>query len=232
MAKPSEEKVSFGGRLKQIGMVFKFTAKQDKWFIPLVVAAVLIPIAVTVLVVGLTSSWIWIPMGVLVTLLAVLLVLNLRSNSAMMNALEGQPGAATQILSSMRGNWRTKEQPLAFTVNNDFVHLVLGPAGVVLIGEGEPQRVKPMLGEQKRRLGKVIGQTPLYDIIVGNGEGQVSIRKLRTHILRLPKNLSGKEINSLDRALTALTARPQMPKGGLPKEFRPPKGAMRQMRGR
>ena len=89
-----------------------------------------------------------------------------------------------------------------------------------------------MLGEQKRRMAKVIGQTPLYDVTVGNDEGQVSLRKLRAHMLKLPKNLTGKEINSLDRALTALTARPQMPKGGMPKEFRPPKGAMRQMRGR
>ena len=42
MAKP-QEKVSFGQRLKQIGMVFSFTAKQDKWFVPLVVVAVVAP---------------------------------------------------------------------------------------------------------------------------------------------------------------------------------------------
>ena len=41
MAKP-QDKVGFGKRLKQIGMVFSFTAKQDKWFVPLVVAATLI----------------------------------------------------------------------------------------------------------------------------------------------------------------------------------------------
>ena len=38
----AQEKVSFGERLKQIGQVFTFTAKQDKWFVPLLVAAVLI----------------------------------------------------------------------------------------------------------------------------------------------------------------------------------------------
>ena len=47
MAKP-QEKVSFGTRLKQIGQVFSFTAKQDKWFVPLLLAAVLIPLALTV----------------------------------------------------------------------------------------------------------------------------------------------------------------------------------------
>ncbi|NUT33678.1 MAG: DUF4191 domain-containing protein [Hamadaea sp.] len=232
MAKPSEEKVSFGGRLKQIGMVFKFTAKQDKLFVPLVVGAALIPIALTVIAVYFWG-WIWVPLGILATLLAVLVVLNLRSNEAMMNALEGQPGGSVQILSSLRGNWRVKEQPIAFTVGNDFVILAIGPPGVVLIGEGEPQRVRQMLSEQKRRMAKVIGSTPLYDLVVGNDEGQIPLRKLRGHMMRkLPRNLAGKEINSLDRALTALTAKPQMPKGGLPKEFRPPKGSMRQMRGR
>ena len=231
MAKPSQEKVGFVERLKQIGMVFRFTAKQDKWFVPLVVAAVLIPILLTVIA-GILLSWIWIPLGIMLALLAVLIVLNLRSNTAMLNAIEGQPGAATQIMSSLRGNWRVKEQPVAFTVNNDFVHLVLGPPGVVLVAEGDPNRVRGLLGEQKRRLGKVIGQTQLYDIVIGNDDGQVSLRKLRTHLMRLPRNLSGKEINSLDRALTALTAKPQMPKGGLPKEFRPPRSMMRQQRGR
>ena len=48
MAKPQEEKVSFIQRLKQIGTVFTFTAKQDRWFVPLVTAAVLIPLAVSV----------------------------------------------------------------------------------------------------------------------------------------------------------------------------------------
>ena len=78
MAKP-QEKVSFGQRLKQIGRVFKFTAKQDRWFAPLVAAAVLIPLALTVVAVILWS-WIWLPIGILFVLLAVLIVLNLRSS--------------------------------------------------------------------------------------------------------------------------------------------------------
>src|ERR1051325_85483 len=90
MANP-QEKVSFGERLKQIGQVFSFTAKQDKWFVPLLVAAVAIPLALPVAVVLLTGGYIWIPVGIMVTLLAAVIVLNLRSNAAMMNAAEGQP---------------------------------------------------------------------------------------------------------------------------------------------
>ncbi|GAA1405723.1 DUF4191 domain-containing protein [Catellatospora coxensis] len=221
MAK-AEEKVSFFQRLKQIGMVFKFTAKQDKWFTPLVVAAVVLPLAITVAVFLYTGAWIWIPLGILTTLLAVLIVLNLRSNTAMMNMMEGQPGAAGQLVEQMRGDWRVK-QAVSATTQFDVVHLVIGKPGVILLAEGNPARLKPLLGEQKRRLTKVIGDAPLYDYIIGTEEGQLSIRKLRMTLMRLPRNLSGKEVNALDRALTALNARPQMPRGQLPKEFRPPR---------
>jgi hypothetical protein len=232
MAKPQEEKVSFGQRLKQIGMVFKFTAKQDKWFAPLAVGAVIIPLALTVPA-YLAWGWVTIPLGIMIALLALLIVLNLRSNAAMMNAMEGQPGAGAQLVSQMRGDWRVNlERPLSATTQLDIVHMVIGRPGVILLAEGNPARLRPMLGEQKKRLGKVVGDAPLYDYIIGNDEGQIPIRKLRMTLLKLPRNLSGKEVNQLDRALRALTAKPTMPKGQLPKEFRPPKGAMRQMRGR
>jgi len=124
MAKP-QEKVSFFERLKQIGQVFSFTAKQDKWFVPLLMAAVLIPLALTVLVVLLGLGWTWIPIGVLVALFAALIVLNLRSNAAMMNAAEGQPGAAAQIVENLRGDWRVRPAASS-TTQFDMVHVVIG----------------------------------------------------------------------------------------------------------
>lgn len=228
MAKP-QEKVSFGQRLKQIGMVFKFTAKQDKWFAPLLAAAVLIPIALTVVAV-IAWGWFWLPVGILLALLGALIVLNLRSNAAMMNAAEGQPGAAASILESMRGDWRVTPA-VSSTTEFDMVHLVLGKPGVILLGEGGP-RVKGLLGQEKRRLAKVIGSAPLYDFVVGQGEGELPIRKLRTTLMRLPSGLKGAEVNALDKRLKALTARPQVPKGAIPKNMRPTKGAFRQTRGR
>ena len=110
MAKP-QEKVSFVERLKQIGQVFSFTAKQDKWFVPLVIAAVAIPVALTVLVVLLGWGPLWIPVGILLTLLAVLIVLNLRSNTAMMNVAEGQPGRWARVIRPTRRFLRRSRQP-------------------------------------------------------------------------------------------------------------------------
>lgn len=220
-------------------MAFRYTAKRDKWFVPLAVLAALAPIALAVLFVlfgpeswlgGTFSIVIWVVLGVLGSLLAVMVVLNLRANSAMMNEAEGQPGAAAAILETMRGDWRVSAA-VQVTTQQDFVHRVLGKPGVVLIGEGSPGRVRGLLGQEKKRLSKVVGETPIYDFIIGTEEGQLSIRKLRNTLVKLPRNITGKQVNALHTRLTALSTRPQMPKGPIPKNMRP-KGMNRALRGR
>ncbi len=223
------EKIGFVGRVKQIGMVFSFTAKRDKLFVPLVIGAVAIAVALTVLFSILWSPF-FIAVGVMLVLLAVLIVLNLRANKAMMIEAEGQPGAAASIVENMRGDFRVTPA-VASTTQFDFVHLVICRAGVVLLGEGNPGRVKSLIGQERRRLAKVIGSASLHDYVVGKGEGEVPIAKLRVTLLKLPRTLSGKDVNALDRRLKALSARPSMPKGAIPKNMRPPRGAFRAMRG-
>jgi hypothetical protein len=225
------EKVSFRARLKQIGMVFSFTAKRDKLFVPLAIAAFLLPLIATTLVVTFGGSWVWLAVGLMTAVVAVMAVLSVRSNKAMMIEAEGQPGASASIVDNMRGDWRVTPG-LASTTQMDFVHLIIGKPGVILLGEGNPSRVRGLLGQEKRRLSKVIGSAELRDFVVGHDEGQVPIAKLRVTLMKLPRTLSGKEVNALDLRLKALSARPQMPKGAIPKNMRPSKGAFRAMRGR
>jgi len=225
------QKVSFRDRIKQIFMVFKFTAKRDKLFLPLVIVGALVPLIVAGVLVALGLGWSWLGVGVLGALLAVMIVLNLRSNKAMMAEMAGQPGAAASLIENMRGDWRVT-QAVQYTGQFDMVHLVVGRPGVILIGEGSPARVRQLLGQEKRRLAKVIGTAEMRDFIIGDDEGQVSLKKLRTTLMKLPKTLSGKDVNALDKRLKALSARPAMPKGAIPKNMRPPKGAFRAMRGR
>ncbi|GAA3451007.1 DUF4191 domain-containing protein [Dactylosporangium matsuzakiense] len=232
MAKAQEpEKVSFFTRLKQIGMVFSFTAKRDKAFVPLVVTVVLVPLIAVGVAIALGVSWVWAPLGVLLALLGTVIVLNLRSQKAMMKEAEGQPGAAASIIENMRGDWRVSPA-IASTTQFDMVHLVIGRPGVILIGEGNPGRVRGLIGQERRRLVKVIGNAELRDYMVGNEEGQVPLAKLRNLLIRLPRTITAKDVNSLDKRLTALSARPQMPRGALPKNMKPPKGQFKAMRGR
>jgi hypothetical protein len=230
MAKAQEpEKLGFFARIKQLGMVFSFTAKRDKWFVPLVIGAVLLAVAITVALVILISP-IFIVVGIMLVALAVVIVLNLRANKAMMAEAENQPGAAASIVENMRGDWRVTPA-LASTTQFDFVHLVICRAGVVLLGEGSPSRVKGLIGQERRRLSKVIGSADLRDFMIGKGEGEVPLQRLRSTLVKLPRTLTGKDVNALDKRIKALTARPQMPKGAIPKNMRPPKGAFRAMRG-
>src|SRR5690349_10710830 len=230
MAKP-QEKVSFRERLKQIGMVFSFTAKRDKLFLPLVAVAVVVPLAVAVVLVVLGASWMWAVVGVMAALLAVMIVLNLRSNKAMLAEAEQQPGASASIVETMRGDWRGKPA-IAATTQFDMVHPVGGRPGVILRGEGNPQRVRQLINQEKRRLTKVIGNADLRDFVIGNDEGQIPLGKLRNTLMKLPRTITGKDVNALETRLTALSARPKMPKGAIPKDMRPPRGAFRMMRGR
>jgi hypothetical protein len=232
MAKAQEpEKVGFFGRLKQIGMVFSFTAKRDKKFVPFVAVAAGVPIIAVIVAVILGASVIWIPIGVMAGLIGTMILLNLRSQKAMMAEAEGQPGAAASIIETMRGDWRVSPA-VASTTQFDMVHLVIGRPGVILIGEGNPNRVRGLIAQEKRRLVKVIGSADLRDYQIGNGEGQIPLNKLRTTLMKLPRTITGKDVNALDRRLTALSARPQMPKGAIPKNMRPSKGAFKAMRGR
>ena len=225
------EKVSFRDRIKQIGMVFSFTAKRDKKFVPLVAVAVAVPIIAVVVAVLLGASPIWIPIGVMAGLIGTMILLNLRSQKAMMAEAEGQPGAAASIIETMRGDWRVSPA-VASTTQFDMVHVVIGRPGVILVGEGNPSRLRGLIAQEKRRLVKVIGNADLRDFIIGHDEGQVPLPKLRSTLMKLPRTSTGKDVNALETRLKALTARPQMPRGAIPKNMRPPKGAFRTMRGR
>jgi hypothetical protein len=236
MAKAPDLDTGFVARIKQIGLVFRFTAKRDKLFIPLVIVGVAIAIGLTALL-WLLLNWVAIFAGIMLVLLAVLIVLNLRANKAMMIEAENQPGAAASIVENMRGRipWRVTPA-LASTTDMDFVHLVICRAGVVLMGEAGPSstpgRVRSLINQERKRLSKVVGSAEMLDFIVGRGEGEVPIAKVRMRLMRLPRKLTGPEVNALDKRLKALNARPQMPKGAIPKNMRPPRGQFKASRGR
>jgi Domain of unknown function (DUF4191) len=234
MAKAAQpEKVGARERFKQIGMVVRITAKRDRLFVPLALAAVLLPILVALLLILVAGlSWIYLAVAVLLGALFFLILLNTRATKAMMADVKGQPGAAASVVETMRGDWRLTPA-VASTTQFDMVHLVVGRPGVILIGEGNPSRVRSLLGPEKRRLAKVIGNVEMRDIVIGDDEGQVPIEKLRTTLMKLPRSITPKEVSALNTRLKALSARPQMPKGAIPKNMRPQMGGnFRAPRGR
>jgi Domain of unknown function (DUF4191) len=207
----------FGGQLKLIGQAYSLTAKNDPK-LPWVLLAAFVVAAAVVEVIGvlLGSPFLFIPLAVVVGLLVALVLFTRRVQSSQYKQVEGQPGAAAWALETMRGDWRVSAG-VAGTPQFDAVHRVLGRPGIVLVGEGQPQRVRPLIAQEKKKVARVVGDTPIYDILVGDGEGQVPLRKLSAHVMKLPRNLSAADVNSLGRRMSALGgARMPVPGGPLP----------------
>jgi Domain of unknown function (DUF4191) len=211
------------GRFKQIGMVAGIIRKTNPKGLPIIFGAGLGVIAVCV-VVGLIigQAAFLIPLGVLLGLLVSMILFGRFAQSAQYAAIEGQPGAAAAILQSLRGNW-TVTPAIAANRNMDVVHRAVGRPGVVLVGEGSPSRLPSLLAAEKKRVSRVAYEVPIYDIQVGDADGQLSIRQLQKHIMKLPRNLKGPAISDLNFRLKALPQQLQMPKGPVPRSARMPK---------
>jgi hypothetical protein len=110
------------------------------------------------------------------------------------------------------------------------VHRAVGRAGVVLVGEGSPTRLPSLLAAEKKRVARVAYDIPIYDIQVGEGEGQIPIRKLQRHIMKLPRNLRSSAVSDLNYRLKALPQSLQAPKGPMPRTGRQPKMPRPRMR--
>jgi hypothetical protein len=211
------------GRLKQIGMVAGIIRKANPKALP-IVAATSIGILVIAVVIGLltgTAAFL-IPLGVLLGLLAAMILFGRFAQSAQYATIAGQPGAAAAILQSMRGNW-TVTPAVSFNRNTDVVHRTVGRPGVILVGEGSPNRLPSLLAAEKRRVARVAYDVPIYDIQVGDESGQVPIRKLQRHIMKLPRNLKGPAVADLNYRLKALSPSLPIPKGPMPRTGRMPK---------
>jgi hypothetical protein len=162
-----------------------------------------------------------IPLAVVFGVLALMLIFGRRAQRAAFSQVEGQPGAAGWVLGNMRGDWRVT-QGVQLNSQLDAVHRVLGRPGVVLVGEGQPQRLKPLMAQEKKRVARIAGDTPIYDVLLGDDEGQVTIRKLNNHLVKLPRNLNQQQVNALEKRMAALggTKAAPLPKGPMPTRAR------------
>lgn len=216
------QKVEKRERRKQIWEAFKLQRKSDKWLIPWMLLALLGTAAVLVgfgLLVSPSWWYIYLVLGLLLGAMIAMIIFSRRVQKSVYKQAEGTPGAAAWSLqNNLRGRWRITPA-IAGTAQLDAVHRVIGRPGVILVGEGVPHRVKPLLAQEKKRIAKVVGSTPIYDVIVGNDEGQVPLRKLNTYLTKLPRNITANAVGDLDSRLNALGSRsPQagMPKGPMP----------------
>ena len=108
--------------------------------------------------------------GVSMGLLVALIVFGRRAERAAYGQVEGQPGAAAAGLSMLRRGWSI-QNAVAVTKNQDLVHRVVGRPGIILIGEGNPTRVRNLLAVEKKKHARFAADAPIYDITAGRGDG-------------------------------------------------------------
>lgn len=220
------------GRLKQIRSAYQLTKKSDPR-IGLLLAAIFLGVTAVFVVIGVLVGplYVWVPLGVAIGLLATTVVFGRRVEKAAYSQIEGQAGAAASALQTLRRGWNVSPA-VAVTKNADIVHRVVGRPGIVLVGEGQPSRVKNLLAAERKKHARVAGGAPVIEIIAGKGEGEIDIRKLTKHVTKLPSALQPSEITDLLQRLKAIDAvRPQVPipKGPMPNNL---KGARQAMKGR
>ncbi|WP_025735093.1 DUF4191 domain-containing protein [Mycobacterium genavense] len=220
-AAAAERKAAAKERRSQLWQAFNVQRKQDKRLLPYMIGAFVAIVAVSVTVgvlVGGFAMITLIPLGVMLGALVALIIFGRRAQKSIYRQAEGQTGAAAWVLDNLRGKWRVTPG-VAATGHFDAVHRVIGRPGVIFVGEGATGRVKPLLAQEKKRTARLVGEIPIYDIVVGNGEGEVPLSKLERYLTKLPANVSVKQMDALESRLAALGSRAGaavMPKGPLP----------------
>jgi hypothetical protein len=228
------DKPSFRDRLKRfreqavmIWQVFSITRKRDKLLVPLMLGVFLVPIAIAAIVSAFIGYWGQsIPLGIALGALAAMLIFTRRATKAHYDSVAGQPGAALGVIQQLRGGWISSETPVQFNAHQDMIHRVLGKPGVVLVGEGNPNRLKHMFSQEMKRVSRVTGGVEIYRVVVGSEQDQVPLDKLQRHFLKLPRNLTGKQVTALQKRMVAISGpNVPIPKGPMPKGARMPKSA-------
>jgi hypothetical protein len=144
------------------------------------------------------------------------------ANTAAFSSIEGQIGAGASVLMSIRRGFLTTPA-VNVNRNQDMVHRVSGKAGIILVGEGG-FGVKSLMQDERRKMERFLSGVPVTEVIVGDGEGQVSIRKLQKHLKKLPKKLSTvqlREVRARVKSVGGLNL--PMPKGPMPTNIRMPR---------
>lgn len=223
------------GRRRQLVETYKMARKSDpaiRWWVlgAFVVGAALGFLLFTVLpgdgTIGLVIALVG---GFFFGLTAALIVFGRRAQKAAYAQMDGQPGAAAAALRMLKRGWRT-DPAIAFNKHQDVVHRVVGPPGIVLVGEGNPTRVKSLLISERRKHERVAAEVPLHEVICGNEDGQVPLGKLARHVQKKGRKVKPAEMTDILNRLKALDAQKSnmpIPKGPIPTSMKGMRGNMR-----
>ena len=144
------------------------------------------------------------------------------ANTAAFSSIQGQMGAGASVLMSIRKGFTTTPAVSAAR-NQDMVHRVVGRSGIILVGEGTPA-VRTLLQDEKKKVERFVPGVPVHQLLVGDYEGAVSLRKLQKAVKKFPKKLSKAQLREVRNRLKGVGGMNMpIPKGPMPKGVKIPK---------
>ncbi len=223
----------------QMWQAFNMQRKQDKALIPIMLAAFL-GMGLLFFLIGMlfNGQWFMLILGLGIGAILAMFLFTRRLERDMYKKVEDQPGAAGWALEQQLRNtvgvvWKVKTG-VAATRQQDLIHRVIGNSGVIFVVEGDRKRVGPTLNRLKKRVDRMAGGVPVYEVFVGNGEDEVPVSKLRSHIMKLPRNYNKNETYDNIRRIEAMDdlpgTTPGLPKGPMPRQAQNMAGMNRRMR--
>lgn len=208
---------------------YKITAKDDKHLVWMTVAGLVVPIiAFIILGFVLNSPLIWGMLGVSVGALVAMLLFAWRARrAASLHALRGQgrfgrgrAADAAEELDLDTGHTATRQL--------DAVHRTLGQGGLILIGEGDPGRLKQLLASERRRsTNRSPTASPSPPSRWARAPDRSRSGRLAKHIKKLPSELTPAKINEVNQRLRALDAMRPRPHPEGPHQHEGRRSAMR-----
>ena len=217
--KKKEEKVK-KQRFQTFRDAYKVTKSVKPW-----IGGALAAIFIVVLIIGVSLGFVFgrpiyggfvtIPLALLATMFFFTRV----AGAAAYTNIEGQIGAGASVLMAIRKGWTTTPA-IAVNKQQDMVHRSVGRAGIVLTGEGG-FAVRQMIQDEKRKSERYAPGVPIYEVYVGDAEGQVPLRKLQKHLAKLPKKLTATQMREVRARLKAVGGMSlPIPKGPMPKNVK------------
>lgn len=226
---------------KQVWQAFNMLRKKDKKLVPYMLI-IWIGIALLMFAIGSLwgGHWWMLVLGIVLGFAVAMWFFSKRLENNMYDQVDNSPGAAGWALENMRNTmgiaW-VVENGVAGTTQMDIVHRVVGNPGVIFVGEGNPNRLKPLMNQQVKRADRLLAGVPIYQVIVGDDTeaGQVPLKKLQRHMLKFPRNYKKGEVMGVAAKVEALDhvrggQQAGLPKGPVPKQAQNMAGMNRRMR--
>lgn len=219
---PRAKKNKKTGIFQQIIAIYRATSEAEPK-LPWILAGVFIGVFVILLGLGFLLHaniviWVlWIIGDIIVSGCVTMWTLTFLANRLGFRRAEGQPGAPLIVLNSLtKMGYSFPEQPIWMdSKSQTMIWRGVGRPGVYFIGEGNLSILKREMTRLSGEINRIApgSDIPIFSICVGNGEGQVPLKKLRRAILRHRVRLTTTELENLRKRLQTIQVKGrQMPR--------------------